>query len=165
MERKWSDSCIQTCKWLLTSSLVSPSTFISSLICFGVATAKVWSKLSTIWFNSITFTPNKFYQYSIRFQLIQTMSTTKLLKGLQEPPVQLRWPASPGLPLRIFFVFTFTSTTTTATSFCRGTRRGHRSCGLSCPKTFLFLKRMKSATTTIFLNLYNWDFSWWVLNI
>lgn len=28
-----------TCRWLLTSSLVSPSTFISSLICFGVATA------------------------------------------------------------------------------------------------------------------------------
>lgn len=28
-----------TCKWLFTSSLVSPSTFISSLICFGVATA------------------------------------------------------------------------------------------------------------------------------
>jgi len=30
----------QTCKWLLTSSLVRPSTFISSLIFLGVATAK-----------------------------------------------------------------------------------------------------------------------------
>jgi hypothetical protein len=29
----------QTCRWLLTSSLVSPSTFISSLICLGVAAA------------------------------------------------------------------------------------------------------------------------------
>lgn len=26
-----------TCRWLLTSSLVRPSTFMSSLICFGVA--------------------------------------------------------------------------------------------------------------------------------
>jgi len=29
-----------TCKWLLTSSLVRPSTFINSLICLGVATVK-----------------------------------------------------------------------------------------------------------------------------
>jgi len=28
---------LQTCKWLLTSSFVRPSTFITSLICFGVA--------------------------------------------------------------------------------------------------------------------------------
>lgn len=28
-----------TCKWLLTSSLVRPSTFMSSRICLGVATA------------------------------------------------------------------------------------------------------------------------------
>lgn len=28
-----------TCKWLFTSSLVKPSTCISSLICFGVAAA------------------------------------------------------------------------------------------------------------------------------
>lgn len=29
-----------TCRWLFTSSFVSPSTFISSLICLGVATAQ-----------------------------------------------------------------------------------------------------------------------------
>jgi hypothetical protein len=28
-----------TWRWLFTSSFVSPSTFITSLICFGVATA------------------------------------------------------------------------------------------------------------------------------
>jgi hypothetical protein len=28
-----------TCKWLFTSSLVRPSTCMSSLICFGVAAA------------------------------------------------------------------------------------------------------------------------------
>lgn len=28
----------EACRWLLTSSLVKPSTFMSSLICFGVAT-------------------------------------------------------------------------------------------------------------------------------
>jgi hypothetical protein len=34
-----------TCRWLFTSSLVSPSTFISSRICLGVATASMQIKL------------------------------------------------------------------------------------------------------------------------
>lgn len=32
---------IFTCKWLFTSSFVRPSTFINSLICFGVAAANI----------------------------------------------------------------------------------------------------------------------------
>ena len=34
-----------TWRWLFTSSLVSPLTFITSLICFGVATAIIMEQL------------------------------------------------------------------------------------------------------------------------
>lgn len=44
-----------TCKWLLTSSLVRPSTCMISLICFGVAAAN--------WMNKSNILVRKFKNY------------------------------------------------------------------------------------------------------
>lgn len=87
-----------TCKWLLISSLVSPSTFIRSLICFGVAAA----------INGTAPSLDAQHVKSNRDDDVVvglTVGAAELLKGVQESAVEIWRPAASRLPMGLKLPF------------------------------------------------------------
>lgn len=93
-----------TCKWLLTSSLVRPSTFISSRICFGVATACPNPSINL--YQPDTYISTVIIMswpkiISLVGERERTVRPAQLLQGLEEPAMELRRPAPPGLAVML----------------------------------------------------------------
>lgn len=83
-----------TWRWLFTSSFVRPSTCITSLICFGVATA-ITMKFVTL---SLAASRKQMIKDDHVLCLLCTLRAAELMQSGDELPVKLRRPAPPRLP-------------------------------------------------------------------